>query len=110
LRVGDVPVAGGDLRQQREHRVAEVARAGNQLPGAPCEEPVRLRVVDLAPCHRGGDRLEVARVHLVVAGHDGRDVDPIRERTPVPGQDRGADSLVPFVRDHLDALAAGLAG
>src|SRR6185312_8157475 len=33
LRVRDVPVAGCDLRQEREHRVTEIARAWNHAPG-----------------------------------------------------------------------------
>ena len=34
LRVGDVPVARRDLRQQRQHRVAEIAVVRDQLPRA----------------------------------------------------------------------------
>ena len=109
LRVGDVPVAGRDLRQQREHGVAEVAVARDQLPRAAREEAVRLRVVDLAAGDRAGDRLQVGRVHLVVAGHDAGDVDSVLERPAVAGQDRGADALVLLVRDHLDARVAARA-
>ena len=103
LRVGDVPVAGRDLRQQREHGVAEVARARDQVPGLAGEESVRLRVVDLAARDGLDERLEVRGVHLVVAGHHRRDVDPLVARALVAGDDRGADALVPLVADQLDA-------
>ena len=43
-----MPVAGRDLRQQREDGVPEVARARDHLPRLAQEEPVRLRVLDLA--------------------------------------------------------------
>ena len=56
LRVGDVPVAGRDLRQHRQHRVAEVARARDELPRLAGEEPVRLRVVELAARDRLDER------------------------------------------------------
>ena len=98
-----MPVAGGDLRQQREHRVAEVAVLRDQLPRLPGEEAVRLRVVDLAAGDRRGDRLEVGRVHLVVGRHHAGDVDPLLDRALVAGDDRGADALVLRVHDDLDA-------
>ena len=59
LRVGHVPVAGGDLREQREHRVAEVAVARDHLPRLAGEEAVRLGVVDVAARDGAGQHLEV---------------------------------------------------
>ena len=114
LRVGDVPVAGGDLRQQREDRVAEVARARDQLPGLTGDEAVRLRVVDLAARDRLDEREQVGRIHLVVGRHHADDVEPVLERALVAGDDRGADAAVPLARDELDARvgrrAHGLGG
>ena len=52
-----MPVAGGDLRQQREHRVAEVAAVRDQRPRLARDQPIRLRVVDLA----AGDGADEAR-------------------------------------------------
>jgi hypothetical protein len=107
LRVGDVPVAGRDLRQQREDGVAEVAVTRDQLPGLPGDQPVRLRVVDLAAGDRGDERLEIVRVHLVVRRHHTGDVDPFLQRTPVAGDDRRADPLVPLVDEDGDSRVAG---
>jgi hypothetical protein len=98
-----VPVAGGDLRQHAEDGVAEVAVARDHLRGLAGEEAVCLRVVDLVACDRGGEHLQVGRVHLRVRGHHGGDVDPLLERAPVAGQDRGADAFVALVLDQLDA-------
>ena len=99
LRVGDVPVAGRDLRQQREHGVAEVAGARDQLPRAAREEPVRLRVVDLAARDGPRDRLEVGR-DPSGCRRPSRTVTstPSLERALVAGDDRGADAAVPLVR------------
>ncbi len=69
----------------------------DQLPRLPGEEAVRLRVVDLAAGDRGGDRLEVGRVHLVVGRHHAGDVDPLLDRALVAGDDRCADALVLLV-------------
>src|SRR3954451_14677706 len=104
LGVGDVPVARGDLGQERKSGVAEVAGARDQLPRLPREEPVRLGVVALA----GGDcvyeGLEVAGIHLAVGGHDGGDVVAVVGGTSITGDDRGADPCVLLVTDDLDAL------
>ncbi len=110
LRVGDVPVARGDLREEREHGVAEVAVARNLLPRLAGEEPVRLRVVELAAGDGPGQRLELRRIHLVVAGHHGGHVDPLGQRPLVAGDDRGAHALVLLVDEHLDACVPGRAG
>ena len=101
-----MPVARGDLRQQREHGVAEVAAARDQLPGAAADQPVRLRVVDLAAHDRPEDPLELVGVHLVVARHHRRHVDPLGERPLVAGDDRRADAAVALVDDHLDRGSA----
>ena len=98
-----MPVAGGDLRQQREHRVAEVAVARDHLPRLAGEEPVRLRVVDVAARDRAGEHLEVVRVHLRVGRHHRGDVDPVVARLLVAGDDRAADAEVALVLDQLDA-------
>ena len=98
-----MPVAGRDLRQERQRRVAEVPRARDQLPRLAGHQPVRLRVVDLAARDRLHEVLEVVRIHLVVAGHHGRDVHLLVDRALVARDDRGADALVARVADHLDA-------
>ena len=98
-----MPVAGRDLRQQREDGVAEVARPRDQLPGLTGDEPVRLRVVDLAAGDRLDERDQVGRIHLVVGRHHADDVEPFLERALVAGDDRGADAAVPLARDELDA-------
>ena len=98
-----MPVAGGDLRQQREHRVAEVAVARDHLPRLAGEEPVRLGVVDVAARDRAGQHLEVVGVHLRVARHHGGDVDLVVARLLVAGDDRAADAEVALVLDQLDA-------
>ena len=81
----------------------------HQLPGAAREEPVRLRVVDLTAGDGACDRLEICGIHLVVAGHHARDVDPLFERAAVAREDGGADALVALVRDDLDPRIAGTA-
>ena len=98
-----MPVARRDLREQAEHRVADVATAGDQLPRTAREQPVRLRVVELAANDRQRERLELVRVHLVVAGHHGDRVDARGQRALVAGDDRGADATVAFVADDLDS-------
>ena len=103
LRVGNVTVARGDLRQHRQDRVTEVAVARDQLPGLPGEEAVCLRIVELAARNRLDEVPQVLGVHLVVGRHHGGDVDPLRERGLVAGDDRRPDALVPLVLDHLDA-------
>ena len=109
LRVGHLPVAGRDLREEGEDGVAEVAVARDQLPGLAGEEAVGLGVVALA----GGDALdqggEVVGIHLVVRGHDARDVDRVVARVLVAGDDGGADAGVHLVPEHLDARV-GLGG
>ena len=47
LRVGDVPVARGDLREERQECVPEVPVVRDQVPRLTREQPVCLRVVDL---------------------------------------------------------------
>ena len=103
LRVGDVPVARGDLREQAENRIPDVAVARDQLPGAAGEEPVRLRVVELVANDRQRERLELVRVHLIVARHHGGRIHPRGQRALVARDDRGADTAVALVDDHLDA-------
>src|SRR5262245_60914037 len=74
----------------------------DQLPRLSADEAVRLRVVDLAARDGQHDRLEVVRVHLVVGGHDARDVDPLLERALVAGEDRRADTAVALAREDRD--------
>src|SRR4029453_2366342 len=103
LRVGYVPVPRRDLRQEREHRVPEIAGARDQLPGLAGEEPVRLGVVDLVRRDALDERLEVVRVHLAIRRHHRGYLDLVGDRALVPGDDGRADSLVPLVRDEVDA-------
>src|SRR5439155_11456397 len=97
------PVARGDLRQHREYGVAEVAVTGDQLPGLAGEEAVRLRVVELAARDRLDEVPQVFGIHLVVCGHDSRDVDLVGCRGAVASDDRRADAFVALVLDYLDA-------
>src|SRR5919201_202243 len=90
LRVGDVPVAGRNLRQEGQHRVAEVARARNHAPRFTRDQPVRLRVVDLAAHDGQCDLLQVGRIHLVVGRHHTGDVDSLRHGPLIAGHDRRA--------------------
>ena len=106
LRVGDMPIARGDLRQQREHRVAEVAAVRDQRPRLARDQPVRLRVVDLASRDRRDEADELGGVHLVVTRHHARHVDQLRARAKVAGHDRCTDTTVPLVDDHLDTRIA----
>lgn len=46
---------------------------------------------------------EEGRVHLVVAGHDGGDVNTVFECSLVPGDDGGPDTTVLLVADRDDA-------
>jgi hypothetical protein len=101
-----VPVARSDLGEHRQRGIAEVARARDQLPRLAGEQPVRLRVVDLAAGHRANERLEISRIHLVVTRHDADDVELLLERALVPGDDRCADTAVALVNDELDACIA----
>ena len=91
LRVGDVPVARGDLRPERENRVAEVAAVGDQLPRLAREEPVRLRVVDLA-ARDGGARGERGCPDSSGCRRSSRlkTSGAVLERLPVAGHDRRA--------------------
>ena len=98
-----MPVARSDLRQHREDGVAEVAIAGDQLPGLAGEEAVRLRVVELTARNRLDEVAEILGIHLVVRGHDGGDIDPVGHRCAVAGDDRGANAFVPLVLDYLGA-------
>ena len=77
LRIGDVPVAGGDLRQEREDRVAEVAVARKDVPRAVGEQPVGLRVIAFTATHDADERLELVGIHLAVGGHHRGHVDPL---------------------------------
>ena len=80
---------------------------GISFPRPAGDQPVRLRVVDLAARDRADDALQLGRVHLVVARHHARHVDAARrERALVAGDDRGADAAVVLVDDHLDARVA----
>ena len=78
----------------------------HQLPGPAGEEAIRLCVVDLAARDRRDDALELGGVHLVVARHHGRDVDPLGEGALVARDDRGTDAAVPLVHDDLDPRVA----
>jgi hypothetical protein len=79
----------------------------NQPPGLSGDQPVRLRVVDLAAGDRGGERLQVVRVHLVVGRHHGGDIHALLERTAVAGDDRGADAAIPLVDKDGHTLVCG---
>ena len=104
--VGDVPVAGGDLRQEGENGVTEIARARDQIPRLSGRQSVRLRIIELAARNGRDERLEVCGVHLVVRGHHADDVDTVRERALVAGDDRSTDAAVAVVRHDLDAGVA----
>ena len=108
LRVGDVPVARGDLRQHREDRVPEEARLRDQLPRLAGGEAVRLRVVELAARDRLDERRQVLRIHLVVAVHHDDDVEPVGHRPAVAGDGRRADAAPALVREHLHPRVAEL--
>ena len=98
LRVGHVPVAGRDLRQEGKDSVPEVTRLRDELPGLAGEEPVRLRVVALVRGDRADEHLEVVGIHLPVGGHDAGDVVFVRRRPAVASDDGCADALVLLVR------------
>ena len=102
LRVGHLPVAGGDLREEGEDRVAEVAVAGDELPGLPGEEAICLRVVALAGDDSTDEGAEVGRLHLVVRCHDAGDVDLEVAGALVAGDDGRPDAGVALVADDLD--------
>ena len=90
-----MPVAGGDLRQQRQDRVAEVAVPRDQLPRLAGDEPVRLRIVDLAAGNRAGDRLAARRDPSGCR----RSSTPttsisLRDGAPVTGHDGRADAAL----------------
>ena len=104
-----MPVARRDLREQAEHGIAEIAAARDQLPGAAGEESIRLRVVELTAHDRRRERLQLVRVHLVVAGHHRDRVDSGRQCQLVAGDDRCTDPAVAIVRDDLDTRVVGRA-
>ena len=82
----------------------------DQVPRLAGEEPVRLRVVELAARDGLHERRQVGRVHLVVRRHHADDLEPVLERAAVAGDDRRTHSAIAVVRDHLDARVAEGAG
>ena len=74
----------------------------DQRPRLARDQPVRLRVVDLAAGDGADEARELVRVHLVVGRHHAGDVDPLLARPQVAGHDRGADAAVLLVDDDLD--------
>ena len=105
-----MPVAGRDLRQQRQHRVAEVARAWDQIPRLTGHEPVGLRIVELAARDRACQGLQVAGIHLIVGRHHAGDVHALGERALVAGDDRRSDAAIALVCEHVDPWVADAAG
>ena len=96
LRVGDVPVARRDLREEREHGVAEVAGARDQLPRLAGDEPVRLRVVDLAAGDGLDEREQVGGIHLVVRSHHADDVETLLEALPYIREFHGKTVVIKY--------------
>ena len=105
-----MPVAGSDLRQERQDGVADVPGPWDHAPRFTGEQSVCLRVVDLA-AHDGPDeRFEINGIHLVVRRHHADDVDRFVERALVPRHDRGADAAIALVHDNFDTLVTDRAG
>ena len=102
-RVDDVPVARGELRQDREDRVAPQthARHGRQL--VELVEAVALRVVGFAREQRRDERRQQLGSHLPVAVDLHEDRRALVERGTVAGDDGTADALVRRLPDHADA-------
>ena len=97
-----MPVPGGDLRQEREHGVAQIASARDDLPGLARDEAVGLRVLHVASRDGADEPRQLRRIHLVVGRHHAGHVDALFESAPVAGHDRRAHARVLAVGDHLD--------
>ena len=100
LGVGDVPVAGGDLGEQGQERVAQVADARRLLPGDAARQAVALAVVGLAIGDRLEDQGQLLGVHLAIARHDRDHLHAVVERRLVTGGDRFADAAVDLMTDQ----------
>ena len=101
-----MPVAGGDLGEQRKERIAQVADSRRLLPRDAAGEPVAFAVVGLAVGDGLEDLGQLLGVHLAVAGHDRHDLHLRLQRRLVAGGDGLAYTATGFVADELDAVAS----
>lgn len=99
LGVHHLPVAGGHLGEEGEDGVTEEAPCAHALPVDGADQAVAHGVVALAVDDRVEELREECRVHLVVAGHHGGDLDAVGEGGPVAGDDRCTDTAVLRVAD-----------
>ena len=103
LRIGHMPVARGDLGEQRQDGVAEEADLRDLAEGLAGDEPVALGVVGLVVDHRVEDGGQVGGVHLAVAGHHDGDVVVVVARVFVAAGDGAAHALVYRMLDEVHA-------
>ena len=100
-----MPVAGGDLGEQRKERIAQVADSRRLLPRDAAGEPVAFAVVGLAVGDGLEDLGQLLGVHLAVAGHDRHDLHLRLEGRLVAGGDGFAHAAVDLMTDQLDTMA-----
>ena len=99
--VEQVPVAGGDLVEERQHGVAEQADGGHGLDLLQVEEAVALGVVGFAGQNGRHEVGHHARVHLPVAVDLDHDVHAIVQRGHVTGNDCRPHTSIDLVADDL---------
>ena len=98
-----MPVAAGDLGQQRQHAVPDIPMPGNDIPGFSIKQTIALGIIHPFQSHRPDDVFKVCRVHLSVPGHNHCDIDIVFETRLVPGAYRRPHAPVFFVTDQNDS-------
>ncbi len=97
LGVHHLPVAGSHFREEGKDGVPEEPPLAHPFPVFRADEAVPHGVVTFAVDDWVEESGEESRVHLVVAGHDGCDIDSIFFCFLIAGDNRCTDSLVLFM-------------
>ena len=98
-----MPVAAGDLGQQRQNTVAYIPVTGNDIPGVAMKQAIALGIIYPFQGHRPDEVFKICRVHLSVSGHDHRNIDVILQARLVAGAYRCPYAPVFFVADQNDS-------
>jgi len=104
--IEDVPVAGGELAQERQYEVSQVAGQRHAAQRTPTQETVALGQVRLAEDDRLEQGGQLIRIHLVVAVHLDDQLGATLKGTAYAGRHRRRDTAIAFVADDLDAFVS----